>query len=74
MSNYILLLCKKLKELRLKNGLTQSSLCNEIKKYGCIIDRSTYAKYESGKRIISLDVLIALALHYKVTTDFLLGL
>lgn len=38
------------------------------------VDRSTYSNYELGKSIPPLSAIIALSNHYKVSTDYLLGL
>ena len=63
-----------LKEIRLQKNLTQTELCNELKKYGCYICRSTYSKYETGCRQIPDDILVHLALCLKTSTDCILGL
>ena len=60
---------KRLKELRAEKSLTQQDMANILK-----IDRSNYSKYELGKLQPNNDMLITLAKHFKVTTDYLLGL
>jgi len=60
---------QKLRELRTENGLTQQAMANILK-----IDRSNYSKYELGKLEPNNDMLVAIAKHFKVTTDYLLGL
>jgi len=59
----------KIKELRTENGLTQQAMANILK-----IDRSNYSKYELGKLEPNNDMLVTIAKHFKVTTDYLLGL
>ncbi len=56
-------------ELRVENGLTQENFAKEIN-----VSQSTVAKWESGSREPSFDMLILLAKHFKVSTDYLLGL
>ena len=65
MKNY----CKRIIELRKENSYTQQFVADYLK-----IDRSNYSKYELGKLELSIDLLIALAKLYKVTTDYILGL
>ena len=67
-------IAENIKNLRLKNGLTQNKLCEELKKYGCVMSRSTYTKYERGNNALPYDVLIAIIKYYNVTADFILGL
>ncbi len=59
----------KLKELREENGFTQSQIANYLN-----IKQNTYSQYETGKRQLPIDVLIKLAIFYKVSTDYILGL
>ena len=63
-----------LKKLRLNKGITQKKVCAELAMHGCWIDRSTYAKYETGERVPSIEALIALAVCFETTTDYILGL
>ena len=74
MNDYKQSLGERLKALRTERNLTQSKVCSELKNYGCFIDRTTYTKYETGDRLISVDVLIALAMLFEVKTDYILGL
>jgi transcriptional regulator with XRE-family HTH domain len=60
---------ERLIELRTERGYTQQNVADYLK-----IDRSNYSKYELGKLEVNLDMLIALAKLYNVSTDFLLGL
>lgn len=62
-----------LKKLRLEKGLTQKQLCEELKKINCYIDRSTYAKLESGKRKYFHDAIIKLAIFFDTSIDYILG-
>ena len=59
---------KKIKELRLKKGLTQQQLADELK-----ISRSNIANYENSSNLPSLDILIKLAKFFQVSTDYILG-
>lgn len=63
-----------LKEIRLKRGLSQQKLCNELKKVDCFISRSAYTRYETGSRELPCSVLIKLAEYYGISTDFILGI
>lgn len=60
---------RRLIELRTDLNITQSFIAEKIG-----VDRSTFAKYESGKHQPSLENLIALAKYFNVTTDYILGL
>ncbi len=60
--------------LRKEHGLTQGRICEILQGLGFEIERSTYSKYETGKRKLQCEVLIALADYYNVTTDYILGL
>ena len=56
----------RLKDLREDADLTQSA----VAEYLCI-KQNTYSQYENGKRQLPLDILIALAKFYGVTTDYI---
>ena len=57
-----------LKRLRRKNDMTQEQLSQRLG-----LTKSVISAYETGLRMPSYDVLIAIARIFKVTTDFLLG-
>ena len=59
----------RIRDLREDADITQK----EIAKY-LVCDQSLYSKYECGVRQVPLNVLVALAAYYDVTTDYLLGL
>ena len=59
----------RIKDLREDNDITQSEVAEYLH-----IKQNTYSQYESGKRQISVDTLIALAKYYKTSTDYILGL
>ncbi len=59
----------KLKELRLKEGLTQKQLAERIH-----VTKSVISYYELQERYPSPETLVKLAKVFHVTTDFLLGL
>ena len=57
-----------LKELRHKKNLLQKEVAEALK-----IDRTTYAKYETGDSEPSFEILKRIARFYDVSTDYLLG-
>ncbi len=59
---------ERLRELRLAQNLTQSSVASLLN-----ITREAYSMYETGKRQLSYDSLCLLAEFYHVSTDYLLG-
>ncbi len=59
----------RIRDLREDADITQK----EIAKY-LVCDQSLYSKYERGVRQVPLNVLVALAAYYDVTTDYLLGI
>lgn len=60
---------KVLKELRLKSGLTQKQLAEQIG-----ITKSVVSFYELQERIPSPAVLVKLSAVFHVSTDYLLGI
>lgn len=56
-----------LKTLRLQNNMTQSQLTRKLS-----LTKSVISAYETGLRIPSYDILIAISRIFKVTTDYLL--
>ena len=59
---------KRLKELRLNNGLTQKDLANAIE-----VGRTTISEYESGKIVPKQEGLLKIANHFNVSVDYLTG-
>ncbi len=59
---------KRLKELRLRNGLTQKDLANAIE-----VGRTTISEYESGKIVPKQEGLLRIANHFNVSVDYLTG-
>ena len=59
----------RMKELREDNDITQKELAEYLH-----IKQNTYSQYENGQRQLPIDILIALAKYYKVSTDYILGL
>ncbi len=58
-----------LRELRLKNKLSQEKLCAELQRRGIDIGRSTYEKYENGELNIRISVLVELRKIYNCSYD-----
>ncbi|MEG0894415.1 MAG: helix-turn-helix domain-containing protein [Oscillospiraceae bacterium] len=56
-----------LKELRLKNNLTQEKLANELS-----ISRSAYTRYENGERNLSISLIKKISDFYNISIDALL--
>ena len=59
----------RLKDIREDRDITQKEIADYLH-----VRQNTYSQYESGKRQLPIEVLIALARFYQVTTDYLLGL
>lgn len=59
----------RIKDLREDNDFTQQQIAKYLH-----IKQNTYSQYETGHRQLPLDVLVALALLYKTSTDYLLGI
>lgn len=59
----------RIRDLREDNDLTQKEIADFLH-----IKQNTYSQYETGKRQLSIDVLIALAHYYNTSTDYILGL
>lgn len=59
----------RLKELRIDQDLNQQAVADILQ-----ITRQQYQLYESGKRMLPINLLKVLALHYQVSTDYILGL
>nr|WP_300808537.1 helix-turn-helix transcriptional regulator [uncultured Acetatifactor sp.] len=58
-----------LKTLRLRHNFTQAQLAQRLR-----LTKSVISAYETGLRMPSYDVLIAISKLFKVSTDYLLGL
>ena len=58
----------RLKELRQKNGLTQSALADIIG-----LKPTAISNYEANRNQPSFEVLVQLANHFEVSCDYLLG-
>ncbi len=59
----------RLRELREKKNLKQEQVAELLS-----VNKSTISLYESGMRQPSLDMVIAFARFYRVSTDYLLGI
>ena len=59
----------RIKDLREDHDLTQKQIADYLH-----IKQNTYCQYETGRRQIPIEILIALAKYYKVSTDYILGL
>ena len=62
------MVCGRLKALRLAAGKTQQELADALR-----ISRSAYALYETGRRQLNYEALVALADYYNITLDYLFG-
>ena len=58
---------RRIQEARMRRGITQEAFAEEID-----ISISYYQKLERGARSCSLDILVLIAEHLHVTTDYLL--
>ncbi len=59
----------RIKELREQEGLKQAELAALLN-----VRQNTYSQYETGKREISIDILISLAKIFNVSADYILEL
>lgn len=59
---------ERLKELRIKHGLTQQQVADRI-----WVNKATISAYELSARLPSYEVLIKLSSLFGVSTDYLLG-
>lgn len=60
---------EKLRELRLREGMTQHQLADKIGLVG-----GTISAYEQGKKYPSLEILIKICVLFNVSSDYMLGL
>ena len=63
------MICERLKQLRIKNGLKQQELADM---FG--LSSGTISFYESEQRKPDIDFIVAIAKYFDVSTDYLLGL
>ena len=63
------LVYRRIRELREDSDLTQNELGKALN-----LTQRAYAYYESGERTIPPEILIALALFYNTSVDYILGL
>lgn len=61
-------IAERLKEMRLKNNLTQEQVAEKLK-----MSRPAYTYYETGKNQPSIETLKALADLYQTSIDYLVG-
>lgn len=59
----------KIRDMREDNDFSQKQIAEYLK-----CDRSLYSKYERGERDIPLHLMVQLALYYKTSVDYLVGL
>ena len=59
----------RIKDLREDNDFTQKQVADYLN-----IRQNTYSQYETGNRQIPIEVIKALAVLYKTSTDYLLGM
>ncbi len=65
----IKLFCERLKELRTENGLSTTKLAEILK-----VTHATISRWENGKMTPTIDQLYNIALYFKVSSDYLIGL
>jgi len=58
----------RLRYLRNAHGVSQRELANIL-----YLKQQTVANYEGGRRVPNIEILIAIANHFDVTVDWLLG-
>lgn len=59
----------KIRDMREDNDFSQKQIAEYLK-----CDRSLYSKYEREERDIPLHLMVKLALYYKTSVDYLVGL
>ena len=64
-----MLSCERMKDIRTDHDETQADVARILR-----ITQQQYQLYESGKRSIPVDLLSEFCRHYKVSSDYLLGL
>ena len=62
-------IAQRLTDLRAAKGATQEAVAQELK-----VSNKTVSKWETGASLPDLDMLVALARYYGVSTDALLGI
>ena len=67
MTLVIVMIYRRLKDLREDKDLTQQKMADMLK-----ISRSAYSAYENGANAVPIDVLIRLAKFYNTSVDYLL--
>lgn len=65
MDNYY----RRIRDLREDHDITQQEISDYLG-----MKQSQYSRYERGVRDVPTDILIKLAMYYKTTTDYILGL
>ena len=63
----------RMKELRIKKGLTLKELAKQLNNQGISISSSSLIKYERGERTPRIEILSGISKFYGVSTDYLLG-
>ena len=69
MSNEVKAIAERIKELRVENGLSQQKLGMELS-----VSQDTISLWENGKSLPSVELLIAIAKYFNVSTDYILCL
>ena len=59
----------RIRDLREDADLTQRQIAETL-----LCDQSLYSKYERGERVLPLEAAIKLAVFYKTSVDYLVGL
>ena len=65
----IKIFCERLNELRIENGLSTTQLAKVLN-----VTHPTISRWENGKITPTIDQLYNIALYFKVSADYLIGL
>ena len=66
--------CKKIFADRLKDLIDENKLNNQKLSDAIGIPRTSISNWLNGRRTVQIDALVKIALYFKVSTDYLLGI
>lgn len=66
--------CKKIFADRLKDLIDENNLNNQKLSDAIGIPRTSISNWLNGRRTVQIDALVKIALYFKVSTDYLLGI